>query len=92
MHRFIRVVSLKIYAQNQVNRMNVCYVTTPCECDMIQKINMAILQRFALLLLRYNRGCVILQLLCDQVRDVEAIYCLSQLLTASGNFFVSDAR
>ena len=59
---------------NQVNIMNDClYVTTPCECDMMQKINMVMLQRFALLLL------------CDQVHDVEAIYCLSILLTASGN-------
>ena len=66
----------KTTTNNQVNRMNDClYVTTPCECDMMQKINMVILQRFALLLV------------CDQVHDVEAIYCLGQLLTASGNLY-----
>ena len=42
--------------------MNDCLYVTTCECDMMQKINMVILKRFALLLV------------CDQVHDVEAIY------------------
>ena len=70
----IIIIVIIIIKHNQVNRMNDCfYVTTPCECDMMQKINLVMLQRFALLWL------------CDQVHDVEAIYCLSQLLAASGN-------